>query len=457
LLVNQSRDREGAVARDTLANHRLLARAARIHRMTRKEPLRTVKGMRDILPPESALWNRIERASREVFAAYSYQEIRTPILEVTELFARGVGQDTDIVTKEMYTFDDRDGQPLTLRPEATASVVRSYIEHRMWEQPGLKKLYYIGPMFRRERPQKGRYRQFYQIGAEAIGSESPAVDAELLEMLIELLGRVGLTGFVLFLNSVGCSNCRPKYLEVLREELNKVRGQLCGDCQRRSETNPLRVLDCKVPEDQPVIERLPTILDLLCPECRAHFEKLQVHLRDRNIPITVRPRLVRGLDYYTRTTFEIVHGALGAQDSLLGGGRYDGLSEMLGGPAAPGIGFSIGEDRFALALSQTEPELSAAGSPLFIIWLGESAYRCAATLARELRARNVAVELLADVVKLKKALELASRLGVRHALLIGDQELAEGKYLLRDMAQGTQKSVTKEELFEQFAGKSPTR
>jgi len=421
--------------------------------MSRKEPLRTVKGMRDILPPESVLWNRIEMASREVFAAYNYQEIRTPLVEPTELFARGVGADTDIVTKEMYTFDDRDGQSLTLRPEATASVVRSYIEHRMWEQPGVKKLYYIGPMFRRERPQKGRYRQFYQIGAEAVGSDSPAVDAELLEMLVELLGRVGLTGSILFLNSVGCANCRPKYLEVLREELGKVRGQLCVDCQRRSETNPLRVLDCKVPEDQPIIDKLPTILDLLCTECREHFDKLQSYLRDRKIPFTVRPRLVRGLDYYTRTTFEIVHGALGAQDSLLGGGRYDGLSEMLGGPAAPGIGFSIGEDRFALALSQlAESELSA--TQLFVIWLGEEAYRHAAELARELRKRDVAVELLADSVKLKKALELASRLGIRHALLIGEQELAERKYVLRDMTQGSQKTVTREELFEEFAGKA---
>jgi histidyl-tRNA synthetase len=362
----------------------------------------------------------------------------------------------------MYSWEDRDGQSLTLRPEATASVVRSFIEHRMWEQPGVKKFYYIGPMFRRERPQKGRYRQFYQIGAEAIGSESAAVDTELLEMLIELLGRLGLTGYVLFLNSVGCANCRPQYLEALRAELSKMRSELCADCQRRSETNPLRVLDCKVPGDQPIIDQLPTILDLLCNDCREHFEKLQGYLRERQIPFTVRPRLVRGLDYYTRTTFEIVHGALGAQDSLLGGGRYDGLSEMLGGPAAPGIGFSIGEDRFALALTgpqrldhHGDPLPLPPSSDLFIIWLGEKAYRCAAELARELRARSIAVELLADAVKLKKALELAARLGVRHVLLIGDQELAAGKYPLRDMSQGTQKSVTKEELFEQFAGKGP--
>ena len=426
--------------------------------------------MRDILPPESALWNRIEQVAREVFAAYAYQEIRTPLVEPTELFARGVGQDTDIVTKEMYSWEDRGRerpttlgeaveaamgpQSLTLRPEATASVVRAYIEHRMWEQPGVKKFYYLGPMFRRERPQKGRYRQFYQIGAEAIGSDNPAVDAEVLEMLIALLSRLRLTGFTVLLNSVGCSQCRPQYLAVLRSELSKVREQLCADCQRRTETNPLRVLDCKVPEDQPIIAALPTFLDLLCPQCRQHFEQLQGYLRDRQIPFTLQPRLVRGLDYYTRTTFEIVHGALGAQNSVLGGGRYDGLSEMLGGPPTPGIGFSIGEDRLALTLSQPaeSDRNSEFGIPLYIIWLGESAYRHAAELARELRARNVAVDLLADPLKLKKALELASRLRVRHVLIIGDQELAEGKYPLRDMAQGTQKTVTKEELFEQFAG-----
>jgi histidyl-tRNA synthetase len=363
----------------------------------------------------------------------------------------------------MYTFEDRGdarsaepmpGQSLTLRPEATASVVRSYIENRLWEQPGVKKFYYMGPMFRRERPQKGRYRQFYQIGAEAIGSESPMVDAELLEMLIALFGRLRLTGFTLLLNSVGCPKCRPNYLNALRTALSKVHDQLCVDCQRRSETNPLRVLDCKVQQDQPIIDGLPTLLDLLCAECREHFDKLQGYLRDRQIPFTPQPRLVRGLDYYTRTTFEFVHGALGAQDALLGGGRYDGLSEMLGGPPAPGIGFSIGEDRFVLALSQiaeSDANWESAETPLFIAWLGESAYRFAAELARELRAKNVAIELLADSMKLKKALELASRLRVNHVLIIGDQELAEGKYQLRDMTASAQRSVTKEEILELFA------
>lgn len=412
----------------------------------------TLRGMRDILPPESALWNHIEQVAREVFSAYAYQEIRTPILEVTELFARSVGQDTDIVTKEMYTFEDRDQQSLTLRPEATASVVRAYIEHRLWEQPGVKKFYYLGPMFRRERPQKGRYRQFYQIGAEAIGSESPTVDAELLEMLVALLGRLELPGFTLLLNSVGCRQCRPHYLATLRQHLAQVRNRLCPDCQRRSETNPLRVLDCKVPQDQPIIASLPTLVDSLCADCRQHFEQLQGYLRNRRIPFTLQPRLVRGFDYYTRTTFEFIHGSLGAQNSLLGGGRYDGLSEELGGPPAPGIGFSIGEDRFVLVLDAAR-ELAklSGGVHLYIAWLGESAYRHATELARELRARNVAVEVAADSLKLKKALELASRLGARRVLIIGDQELAEGKYPLRDMAQGTQRTVSKEELLELLA------
>ncbi len=435
--------------------------------MNRGQTIRAIKGMRDILPPETGLWEHIEQVARSVFRAYAYQEIRTPLLEVTDLFARGVGQETDIVTKEMYTFDDRDRQSLTLRPEATASVVRAYIEHRLHEQPGVKKLYYMGPMFRRERPQKGRYRQFYQIGAEAIGSESPRVDAEILEMLLVLLGRLRLTGFTLYLNSVGCSGCRPQYLSTLRHELAKVSNRLCPDCQRRSETNPLRVLDCKVPADQPIIEQLPALADSLCAACKTHFEQLQGYLRDRKIAFTLQPRLVRGLDYYTRTTFEFVHGSLGAQNSLLGGGRYDGLSEALGGPSAPGIGFSIGEDRLALTMEQQaasglqshikwmQQHMARSSLPLYIAWMGESAYRHAAEMARELRARDVMVEVAPDSVKLKKALELASRLRARSVLIIGDKELAEGRYPLRDMARGEQRIVTKPELFQQFAAPAP--
>src|ERR1700731_1389280 len=254
--------------------------------------IKAVKGTRDILPPSSAAWNQVEAISREIFRQYNYQEIRTPILEETALFARGVGEETDIVSKEMYTFEDRDGSSLTLRPEATASVMRAYIEHHLDQIPGLQKLYYIGPMFRRERPQKGRYRQFYQIGAEAIGSESPAVDAEVIAMVIDVLKAAGLTGFQLLLNSVGDQNCRPQYIELLRQELKAVAPQMCGDCQRRAETNPLRVLDCKIEADQPIIEKLPQITNCLCDACRAHFNAVKQSLTDLGIEYEVRPRLV---------------------------------------------------------------------------------------------------------------------------------------------------------------------
>src|SRR6202165_3570090 len=249
--------------------------------------IKAVKGTRDILPPSSAAWNQVEAIAREVFRTYNYQEIRTPVLEPTELFARGVGQETDIVSKEMYTFEDRDGSSLTLRPEATASVIRAYIEHRLDQIPGLKKLYYMGPMFRRERTQKGRYRPFYQIGAEAIGSESPAVDAEVIEMVVEVLKHAGLSGFKLLINSVGDANCRPQYVALLREKLHDVAPRMCGDCQRRAETNPLRVLDCKVPEDQPIIDALPSIQDHLCAACQAHFNAVRTHLDDRGIAYEV--------------------------------------------------------------------------------------------------------------------------------------------------------------------------
>src|SRR5256884_2905560 len=323
--------------------------------------IKAIRGPRDLLPPETALWNFVEAAVRDVFRVYNFHEIRTPIFEETQLFARSVGEETDIVSKEMYTWEDRGrpasdkGQSLTLRPENTAGVVRAYIEHKLWER-GLNKLYYIGPMFRRERPQKGRFRQFYQIGAEAIGSESPAVDAEIIELVVELLRRVGLTEFQLYLNSVGDANCRPQYVALLREKLRDVAPQMCSDCQRRAETNPLRVLDCKVPADQPIIETLPSIQDHLCEPCRTHFNSVRTHLENRGIPYEVRPRMVRGLDYYMRTTFEIVHGGLGAQNAVLGGGRYDGLAESLGSKMpAPGIGFSIGEDRVGMRVGQEHP------------------------------------------------------------------------------------------------------
>jgi histidyl-tRNA synthetase len=413
--------------------------------------IRAVKGTRDLLPPSTSVWNSVEEAARRVFRAYNYHEIRTPILEETQLFARGVGAETDIVTKEMYTFEDRDGSSLTLRPEATASVIRAYIEHRLDQRPGVQKLYYIGPMFRRERPQKGRYRQFFQIGAEAIGSESPAVDAEVIEMVVEILTQVGVEGFQLLINSVGCPKCRATFVAALKEELKKVAPRMCSDCQRRAETNPLRVLDCKVEADQPIIEALPSILDYLCPECAAHFAAVKSFLADREIAFEVKPRLVRGLDYYTRTTFEIVHGALGAQNSVLGGGRYDGLAESLGSKIpSPGIGFSIGEDRLVMSVEETRPAEGSAGLDLFIAPMGEAALRHSAVLARKLRRGGLSVEVGPDG-KLKRSMELANKLAARYALIVGDNEIASGRYSLKHMATGEQESVSPEELTGRFS------
>src|SRR5271166_4842417 len=413
--------------------------------------IKAVKGTRDILPPSSAVWNRVEAAAREVFRRYNYQEIRTPILEETALFARGVGEETDIVSKEMYTFEDRDGSSLTLRPEATASVMRSYIENRLDQRPGLQKLYYVGPMFRRERPQKGRYRQFFQIGAEAIGSESPLVDAEVIEMVLEVLKKTGLSGYKLYLNSVGDHNCRPQYVALLKEKLQDVSDRLCSDCQRRADTNPLRVLDCKVPEDQPLIDALPSIQDHLCVDCRAHFDSLCASLKDRGIEFEIVPRLVRGLDYYMRTTFEVVHGALGAQNSLLGGGRYDGLAESLGSRVpAPGVGFSIGEDRLVMTLEQAALNEAAAlkEDPLVMVTFtaGEVTRRAAKSAAAELRAQGIRVEVAEG--KLKKVFEVANKLNARVALICGENETAAGEISMKDMESQVQVQIRRELLVE---------
>ena len=407
----------------------------------KNEFIQSVKGTRDLLPGETALWQRVEEIARQVFAAYNFREIRTPILEQTALFARSVGTDTDIVTKEMYTFEDRDSESLTLRPEATASVVRAYVEHGLYNEGGIHKLYYFGPMFRRERPQKGRYRQFYQIGAEVLGSDHPAIDAEVLEMLMFLLERLGLKELKLLVNSVGCAKCRPEYLKKLRHALEGVKAQLCADCQRRAHTNPLRVLDCKVEADQPVIEQLPHILDHLCPECRQHFDCVTSELEERGVAYEIVPRLVRGLDYYTRTTFEITSGALGAQNALLGGGRYDGLSEMLGGPPAPGIGFAIGQDRLVLTVEESAALELKLPLDVYVAWMGESAQGPATRLVRQLRRAGISAEAGFQQMKLKKSMGIANKLQARHTVIIGEEEVSTGQYQLKDMQTGEQNAV----------------
>ncbi|MFL6447796.1 MAG: histidine--tRNA ligase [Bryobacteraceae bacterium] len=409
----------------------------------------SVKGMRDILPPASSVWNQVEAAARRIFRQFNYHEIRTPILEETALFARSVGEETDIVSKEMYTFEDRDGSSLTLRPENTASVIRSYIEHRLDQQPGLQKLYYMGPMFRRERPQKGRYRQFYQIGAEAIGSDSAAIDAEVIEMVVRLLTELKLTGFELLINSVGTKDSRSKYNEALRTELEGVVSHMCEDCRRRAVTNPLRVLDCKVPSDQAIIDRLPSILHYLTEEDREHFLRVREFLDDREIVYTIKPRLVRGLDYYARTTFEITHGALGAQNAILGGGRYDGLAESLGSKVpAPGIGFSIGEDRLVMAVQ--ENAVHETSIDLYIAPMGDTALRHCGVLAGEIRRLDLSVEVGIGG-KLKKMMELANKANARFTLIVGDNEIVTKSYALKDMSSGEQTTLTRRSLLDHLA------
>jgi histidyl-tRNA synthetase len=444
-----------------------------------------IKGVRDILPPESALWNRVEQTAREVFGTFGFAEIRLPIFEQTELFARSIGSETDVVSKEMYSFiikpstleltlgilgsgaefdnrgdfvkpedkysfeKDRVGELLTLRPEATASVVRAYIEHGMQTVPGNVKLYYMGPMFRRERPQKGRYRQFYQIGAEVLGtSDAPGIDAEVIEMLLAFFERLKLKGAVLHINSIGDKNCRPAYVERLRAELQVVREKLGADSQRRIETNPLRVLDSKLEHEQAIIERLPRIADHLCEPCREHYAEVKRQLTIRGITYQENWRLVRGLDYYMRTTFEITAPGLGSQNAVCGGGRYDGLVELLGGPATTkGIGFAIGTDRLVLSLQESGAGEVAGGLDVYLAWFGAAAQPAAVKLARRLRDAGFVVELPAVEMKFGKSLGLADRLKARHAVILGEDELAAGIVTVKRLADGTQQKLAEPELF----------
>ncbi len=525
---------------------------------TERRQFRAIKGTRDILPPDSALWNWFENSAREVFESYNFRDIRLPIFEETSLFARSIGTETDIVSKEMYYFEglpeeisvevdflrfatvnlddvstltffaravrsllqkletalgrgelerpdvvrnhiahlrpldgrldpliasvenaasvkDADGRDkqahlldetvhsvkqivillkegLSLRPENTASVCRAYIEHGMQTLPGNQKLYYVGPMFRRERPQKGRYRQFYQVGAEVLGtSDAPAIDAEVLEMLLAFFNRVGLTNIKLYVNSIGCKECRPKYVELLRAKLRKVKDHLKEDSQRRIETNPLRVLDSKLPEEQAIIEKLPRISDHLCEACREHFAKLKDELALRGITYEENWRLVRGLDYYTRTTFEVTAAGLGSQNAVCGGGRYDGLVHLLGGQEGiKGIGFAIGTDRAILSIQESGNLPKLPGLAVFIAWMGASAYAPAVAIAKKLRQRGLTVELPPEELKFRKSLGLADKLGARYALIIGEDEASSGTFTLKRLSDGQQDKLDETALLERF-------
>ena len=412
--------------------------------------IKSVRGTYDILPIDVRLWLAIETEMRAVFESYAFAEIRTPIFEATELFVRGVGRETDIVAKEMYTFTDRNEKSsLTLRPEGTAPVVRSYIEHHMADESRMIKLYYIGPMFRHERPQRGRFRQFYQAGVEVLSSnDNPAIEAEVVEMLMLLFERLGVRDLETVVNSIGCRERRPAFIQKLRDAIRDRASDFCGDCNRRAESNPLRVFDCKVPSCQPLLADLPAITDNLCDACRDHFEKFRAFLDERGITYRIDKRLVRGLDYYMRTTFEILSGSLGAQDALVGGGRYDGLIEALDGPPTKGFGFAMGLDRLLLSIPDADGLAPYQGPEYFLATLGEEAFRYATLLARKLRAQGCRVYLDFDGRSLKSQMRLAGKLEVGHVVIIGPEEMKSGKLVVRDMGTREQQEMSEPELLE---------
>ena len=411
--------------------------------------IQLIRGFKDILPGETELWQHIERTAISLFEDFGYREIRIPIMEKTGLFARSIGEDTDIVEKEMYTFADRRGDQLTLRPEATASICRSYIQHKMYAQDPVRKFYTIGPMFRRERPQKGRYRQFYQIDAEIFGVASPYADVELIVLLRTLFDRLDVTDTTAHVNSLGCPVCRPRFRQALSALLADAAPSLCSDCLRRKDRNPLRVLDCKVPGCRAAVAGAPAIVDYLCEDCRDHFSTVTDSLTELGVPFTVDKQLVRGLDYYTRTAFEIQTGALGAQSAVAGGGRYDGLVESLGGPRIPAIGFAIGFDRLA--------EIVAAGTPvpvrtpdLFIAALGLQARKLAFTWSTALGLKGIGAAMEYGDKSLKAQMKQANRQGAGRVLIVGESELASGTVVLRNMADKSQRELPIDGLVEKL-------
>jgi histidyl-tRNA synthetase len=398
-----------------------------------------VRGTHDILPGEIERWQRVEAVSRRLFERYGYAEVRTPIIEREELFAKGTGETTDIVQKEMYAFTDKGGERITLRPEATPSLVRAFVEHSLDQAMAVPKIYLFGPMFRYERPQKGRYRQFHQLDVEVFGVADPAIDAEILDLAWSLVAELGIEEVELVVNSVGCPACRPAFGEALVKALGEDLGTLCADCQRRAVTNPLRIFDCKVPQDQPVIDRLPHSLDFLCEACRTHFGAVERHLAMYGIPYRVSHRLVRGLDYYTRTTFEILAGNIGAQNAILGGGRYDGLVKHLGGPDRVGIGFAAGIERLVLAM----PDAGAASArrPFFVAAMGEAARDSALSLLRDLRRGGLEAHMEYEGRSIKSQMKRADRLNAAFTLILGDEELARDEVTVKNMTTGGQTRV----------------
>ncbi len=416
-----------------------------------------IRGFSDLLPGETETWQFVEQVAREVFARYNFSEIRIPILEKTELFSRSLGETTDIVEKEMYTFADQDakGSMLTLRPEGTAGVVRAYIEAGLAQVEPMQKFYYLGPMFRRERPQKGRFRQFYQIGAEVLGRKDPVADAELLLLLNDFFSTLRLHDLSLELNSLGCSECRPRYRSELLSFLQQREDKLCENCRRRMQRNPLRVLDCKEPSCSQVTKNAPCIIDYLCQACQDHFGEVKRLLEETKVAYVINPKMVRGLDYYGRTTFEWTTNRLGSQNAVAAGGRYDGLVKDLGGPAVAGVGFALGMERLVLLLGvEEESRFNRPG--LYLAWMGKAGGDWAFPVAHALRQRGVVVEMEGEEKSLKSQMRRADKLKAQYVFIVGEDELNKGKGILRHMGSKEQVEVNLKGVETELAGKLPT-
>ena len=407
------------------------------------------RGTNDILPPESAKWNYIENKAKNIFDLYNYEEIRTPIFEYTELFQRGIGEVTDIVEKEMYTFEDKSGRSITLRPEGTASVVRSFLENKIYGKAQPTKYYYIGPMFRYERPQAGRYRQFNQLGVEVFGSKDPMIDAEVISVGMHYLDSLGLKDLKLYINSIGCPTCRPSYLNKLSTYLNDNKDELCDDCKNRIDKNPLRVLDCKNSQCQTVIDDAPKIVNHLCEECETHFDSVKTNLSNLDIDFVIDSKLVRGLDYYTKTAFEVKYEGLGAQDTIFGGGRYDKLAEEIGDKDIPGIGFALGIERLLLTLEKQDIEVPVDKSiDIYLTTIGDKARSACFKLLNDFRKENIKAEIDYMERSVGGQMKSADRMNANYTVIIGENELNSGKATVRNMKTGDEKEIKLDQLVE---------
>jgi histidyl-tRNA synthetase len=412
--------------------------------------IQAIRGVKDIMPDEIEKWRWVENKANQVFKRYGFKEIRLPIFEKTKLFSRGIGETTDIVEKEMYTFEDRGGEKVTLRPEGTASVVRAFIEHKMYTMQTVQKFYYLGPMFRYERPQAGRFRQFYQIGVEAMGSHNPSIDAEVMIMLMEFFNVLGLNQFELQINSLGCNKCRPEYRETLKKSITNHLGDLCKNCNTRYQKNPLRVLDCKIERDIEIASGLPKITEYICNKCKCHFEKVQALLRETQIPYSINSNLVRGLDYYTHTAFEVTSRELGAQNAISGGGRYNTLVEEFEGPPTPCFGFALGLERLISLIPFDKMESIETNPDVFVVTLGEEAKLKVFNLVHQLRLGGISVERDYEGGSIKSQMRKANRSASSFALIIGENEIKSGNYQLKNMQDGKQSNITADSCVEEI-------